>query len=231
MALFVVRRLLWAIPVILLVILMTFLMMRQIEGNPFRHSERNVTPAVQANLERKFNLDKPWYVQYALYVKGVVTFDLGPSLVLRNRDVNDIVKEHFPRVARARVARDALRGRVRDPAGSDIRLTREPIFDYGAMFISNVGFAVPSFLVATLLIYFFALKWGDIFGLPDERLGDLERQDPADDRARPRADGVLRAARSRNDARDAAAGLRANSEGEGAALAPGRGSCTCCGTR
>jgi len=40
------------------------------------------------------------------------------------------------------------------------------VFDYGAMFLSNVGFAVPSFLIATLLIYFFALKWGDIFGLP-----------------------------------------------------------------
>ncbi len=50
-----------------------------------------------ANLERKFNLDEPWYVQYALYVKGVFTLDLGPSLVTRDRTVNDIVKEHFPK--------------------------------------------------------------------------------------------------------------------------------------
>jgi len=71
-------------------------MMRQIKGNPFRHTERNVPEAIQRNLERKFNLDKPWYVQYAYYVKGVATFDLGPSLVLRNQDVNDIVKQHFP---------------------------------------------------------------------------------------------------------------------------------------
>ena len=94
---FIIRRLLWTIPVLLLVILMTFLMMRQIEGNPFRRSERAVSPAVQRNLERKFNLDEPWYVQYALYVKGVATGDLGPSLVLRNQSVNDIVKEHFPK--------------------------------------------------------------------------------------------------------------------------------------
>ena len=94
---FIIRRLLWTIPVLLLVILMTFLMMRHIQGNPFRHSERAVSPEIQANLDRKFNLDKPWYVQYLLYVKGVATFDLGPSLVLRNQSVNDIVKEHFPK--------------------------------------------------------------------------------------------------------------------------------------
>jgi oligopeptide transport system permease protein len=81
---FVLRRLLWTIPVILLVILFTFLMMRQIQGNPFRKTERAVPPAVQQNLERKFHLDDPWYLQYAHYVEGVFTFDLGPSLVLRN---------------------------------------------------------------------------------------------------------------------------------------------------
>ena len=56
---------------------MTFVMMKQIGGNPFRKTERNVPPAIQANLERKFNLDKPWYQQYAYYVKDVATFDLG----------------------------------------------------------------------------------------------------------------------------------------------------------
>ncbi|MGI9111845.1 MAG: ABC transporter permease, partial [Gaiellaceae bacterium] len=79
MTTFIIRRLFWTIPVILLVILLTFMMMRQIEGNPFRQSERAVPEAVQRNLERKFNLDKPWYLQYAYYVKGVATYDLGPS--------------------------------------------------------------------------------------------------------------------------------------------------------
>ena len=97
MAGFIIRRILWTIPVILLVILMIFVMMRQIEGNPFRRTERAVPPQVQANLERKFNLDKPVWQQYLLYVKGVFTLDLGPSLILRDRTVTDIVKEHFPR--------------------------------------------------------------------------------------------------------------------------------------
>jgi ABC-type dipeptide/oligopeptide/nickel transport system permease component len=166
MAAFVIRRLLWTVPVILLVILLTFLMMRQIEGNPFRKSERNVPAAVQENLERKFNLDEPWYTQYALYVKGVFTFDLGPSLVLRNRDVNDIVATHFPRSIELGLLALAFAVLVGVPLGVLAALRANTIVDYAAMLVSNVGFAVPSFLVATLSIYFFALQWGDIFGLP-----------------------------------------------------------------
>src|SRR5918992_5615209 len=166
MAAFIVRRLFWTVPVILLVILFTFLMMRQIEGNPFRQTERNVPASVQENLERKFNLDKPWYTQYALYVKGVFTFDLGPSLVLRNRDVNDIVATHFPRSIELGLLALAFAVLVGVPLGVLAALKANTVVDYAAMLVSNVGFAIPSFLVATLSIYFFALQWGDVFGLP-----------------------------------------------------------------
>jgi ABC-type dipeptide/oligopeptide/nickel transport system permease component len=74
---FIVRRIFWTIPVLLVVILLTFTMMRQIGGNPFRHSERAVPEAVQRNLERKFHVNDPWWKQYAYYVNGVATFDLG----------------------------------------------------------------------------------------------------------------------------------------------------------
>ena len=163
---FIIRRLLWTIPVLLLVTLMTFLMMRHIQGNPFRHSERAVSPEIQANLDRKFNLDKPWYVQYLLYVKGVATFDLGPSLVLRNQSVNDIVKEHFPKSLELGFLAMVFAVVLGIPLGVIAALRPNSVFDYTAMFFANLGFAVPSFLIATLLIYFFALKWGDIFGLP-----------------------------------------------------------------
>jgi len=56
---FIVRRIFWTIPVLLVVIFLTFTMMRQIEGNPFRKTERNVPESVQRNLERKFHLDQP----------------------------------------------------------------------------------------------------------------------------------------------------------------------------
>jgi ABC-type dipeptide/oligopeptide/nickel transport system permease component len=156
---FIVRRLFWTIPVILLVILMTFGMMRQIKGNPFRTSERAIPVEIQENLERKYGLNDPWYVQYANYVKGVATFDLGPSLVLRNRDVNDIVREHFPRSLELGGLAFLFAFVFGIAVGTISALKANTIFDYGAMFISNVGYAVPSFLVATLLIYFFALQW------------------------------------------------------------------------
>ena len=115
--------------------------------------------SIQRNLDRKFNLDEPWYVQYPYYVKGVFTFDLGPSLVLRNRDVNDIVKTTF-RSRSSSGSRDAVRVVVGIPLGVIAALKHNTYIDYTAMFFSNLGFAVPSFLVATLLIYFFALAWG-----------------------------------------------------------------------
>ena len=163
---FVVRRLLWTVPVILLVIFLTFVLMRQIEGNPFRTSERAVPEAIQANLERKYGLDRPWYVQYAKLVQGVFTFDLGPSLVLRNRDVNDIVRTHFPPSLELGALAMLFALGLGIPLGVLSALKANSVFDYGAMFVSNVGFAIPSFLVSTLLIYFFALKWGDWTGFP-----------------------------------------------------------------
>jgi len=157
---FVVRRLVWTLPVVLLVILLTFTMMKQIGGNPFRRTERAVPESIQANLERKFHLDDPWYVQYANYVKNVFTFDLGPSMVLRNRTVNDIVLEQFPRSIQLGGLAMLFALLIGVPLGAIAALKQNTSVDYGSMFVSNVGFAVPSFLVATLLIYFVALKGG-----------------------------------------------------------------------
>jgi ABC-type dipeptide/oligopeptide/nickel transport system permease component len=152
--------LLWTIPVLLLVILLTFVLMRQIAGNPFRRTSRAVPVEIQQNLERKFHLDQPWYVQYALYVKGVFTLDLGPSLTLRDRTVNDIIKEHFPKSLLLGLLAFVLAIVVGIPMGVVAALRQNSAYDYTLMFLSNVGYAVPSFLVATLLIYYVSLKGG-----------------------------------------------------------------------
>jgi ABC-type dipeptide/oligopeptide/nickel transport system permease component len=157
---YILRRLVWTIPVVLLVIFMTFMLMKQIEGNPFRKTERAVPVAVQKNLERKFNLDKPWYVQYGRYVEGVAKGDLGPSLVLRDRTVNDVVKEQFPRSIELGLLAFGWAVLLGVPAGVFAALKPNSRFDYGSMLFSNVGFALPNFLVATLLIYFVSVKWG-----------------------------------------------------------------------
>src|SRR6185295_17082346 len=115
-------------------------MMRAIKGSPFRKSERAVPPAVLANLNRKFGLDKPWYIQYERYVTGVAKFDLGPSLVLRNQDVNDIVKEHFPVSAELGGLAMLLSMIVGIPLGIISALRANKLTDYIAQFFSNLGF-------------------------------------------------------------------------------------------
>ena len=160
MTAFVLRRILWTIPVVILVILLTFLMMRAIPGNPFRRSDRPIPESIQRNLNAKFHLDDPWYEQYALYVQGVFTFDLGPSMVLRGRTTNQIIKDNFPTSIELGLLAFAWAILIGIPAGILAALRPNSIFDYAAMFFSNVGFAVPSFLVATLLIYFVSVKAG-----------------------------------------------------------------------
>jgi len=156
---FIVRRIVWTIPVILLVILMTFFMMRLIKGNPFQVTERPVPAAIQANLDRKFHLDQPWYMQYLYYVRGVFTADLGPSLLQRDRDVNDIVKEHFPVSMKLGGLAMLFAIVVGIPLGVIAALKQNTAWDYAAMAVVNAGYALPNFLIATLLIYFFAVKW------------------------------------------------------------------------
>ena len=80
MAAFIIRRIVWTIPVILLVILMIFVMMRQIEGNPFRRPSGPCRRRSRPTSSGSSTSTSPWYMQYLLYVKGVFTFDLGPSL-------------------------------------------------------------------------------------------------------------------------------------------------------
>ena len=155
---FIVRRIAWTIPVILLVILMTFFMMKLVPDGPFRH-ERTVHPVVYAQLVRQFNLDKPWYLQYVYYVKDVFTFDLGASMRSRNRDVNDVIKEHYPVSLELGGFALLFAIVVGIPLGIVAGLRQKRLVVYGAMAIVNAGYALPSFLVATLLIYFFAVRW------------------------------------------------------------------------
>lgn len=176
MAGLVLRRVLWTIPVIIAVIFFTFVLMKQIKGNPFRTTERNVPVSIQNNLERKFHLDQPWYGQFYYYTKGVFTLDLGPSMRQRNRSVNDIVAEHFPVSLELGCYAFLFAVMFGIPLGILAALKANSIYDYGAMILSNLGYALPSFLVAALSIYFFADKWGDYTGLPTSGWTTWERK-------------------------------------------------------
>ncbi len=171
---FVVRRVIWSIPVLLLVILIVFLMMKAIKGNPFQTAEREVPDSIQQNLDRQFNLDKPWYVQYVYYVKDVFTFDLGVSMRQRNRDVNDVIREHFPVSLKLGALAMLFAVLFGIPLGIIAALRQNTWIDYMAMGVVNAGFALPNFLIATLLIYFFAVKWRDYTPFPTNGWGGWE---------------------------------------------------------
>jgi len=168
----VIRRLIWTVPVILVVILFTFGLMKAIKGNPFQKTERAVPASIQANLDRKYHLDQPWYLQYAYYVKGVFTANLGPSLVLRNQDVNDIVKSHFPVSVELGAYAMIFAVIFGVPIGIASALKANTWVDYTGQFISNLGFALPTFFTCTVLIYYFGNKWGDITHFPTQGWSD-----------------------------------------------------------
>src|SRR3954451_24247566 len=117
-------------------------------------------------MKRNSGLDKPWYVQYWKYTEGVFTFDLGPSLASRNQSANEIIKSHFPVSLALGLYAFVFAVLFGIPLGVISALRANTAWDYGAQFLGNVGFAIPSFLVATLLIYFFGFKWREITGLP-----------------------------------------------------------------
>ncbi|MCK5762125.1 MAG: ABC transporter permease, partial [Candidatus Izimaplasma sp.] len=90
-----IKRFLSAIFTIFIIATVTFFLMRAIPGGPFTR-ERRVPPEILRALEERYNLDEPLYIQYIEYMKGLVTFDLGPSYRILGYSVNDLIKGGFP---------------------------------------------------------------------------------------------------------------------------------------
>jgi ABC-type dipeptide/oligopeptide/nickel transport system permease component len=170
---FVVRRLLWTIPILWLVITIVFFMMRSIGGDPFRHGRlvglSNVgwvkygdyqPPAIRQNQREKYGLDLPWYQQYGNYLKGVATLDFGPSLSFKNLRVWDIIREVAPRSLELTLLAFAWAVLFGIPIGILAALRPGSGFDYGARLFTTLGISLPSFFVATLLIYYLSVKLG-----------------------------------------------------------------------
>ncbi len=95
MARYVLRRIGSALVILWVIISITFVLMHAIPGGPFT-SEKKLPPQVKASIEAKYHLDDPLWKQYADYIGGVVTGDLGPSYKYEGRSVNDIIGESFP---------------------------------------------------------------------------------------------------------------------------------------
>ncbi|AVX19892.1 oligopeptide transport system permease protein [Carboxydocella sporoproducens DSM 16521] len=154
---FLVRRAISVVTALFFVVTLTFFMMKAIPGGPF-DADKKLPPAIQKNLEEKYHLNDPLYKQYLDYLKGVVTWNLGPSFKEEGVTVNDIIKTYFPVSATLGAVAVAFSLIVGIISGIIAALRHNKWQDYLAMILSTIGFAVPSFILATLLMYVFALK-------------------------------------------------------------------------
>jgi len=142
-----------------LVITITFFLMHAIPGGPFTR-EKPLPPAVIEALEAKYKLDQPLWKQYLDYLKGVVTFDLGPSFQRVGVTVNQLIKEGFPASAKIGSGAVLLVIVLGIPLGIISALKQNKWQDQVVMIIATLGVTIPGFVMATLIIYFFSSKLG-----------------------------------------------------------------------
>ena len=158
MAKYVLKRVLLALVTIVIISLITFFAMNAIPGGPF-NKEKALSAAVQAQLEARYNLDKPLTTQYVLYVKNLMHGDLGVSLK-NGREIKDIIGESFPISAKLGLMASIVAIILGLVLGSIAALMRNKWPDRLIIFFITIITSMPSFVVATLLLYFFCMKLG-----------------------------------------------------------------------
>lgn len=160
MAAFILKRLLIAIPVLLLLIVLTFVLMYAAPGSPFA-SERGVPPAVLANLEREYGLDRPFLAQVGTYVWNIVSdFDFGPSFQYRDQDVNDLIEQGFPVTLTYGFWSFVVAVLVGAPLGILAAIRHNTALDYMAVGISVGAQVLPNFVLAPILVLLFTVWLG-----------------------------------------------------------------------
>jgi oligopeptide transport system permease protein len=160
MTAYIIRRVLWLIPVLFVVSVITFVLMHAAPGGPWQRQKP--LPAAQiALLNQKYGLDDPVPVQYLRWAGGLITGDLGPSYKYRGRDVNDMVADGWFITFQLGVMAFVLAVLVGIPLGVIAALRQNGLPDYLSTAISVLGIATPSVVLAYLLVLVFAsgLHW------------------------------------------------------------------------
>jgi oligopeptide transport system permease protein len=177
----ILKRLGTAIPVLLAVITLTFLMVHSAPGGPF-DAEKAVTPEVLAKLNAKYNLDAPLWEQYSDYLFGVVQGDFGPSFRYPSRSVTELITIGLPITFELAVYAIIFALMLGVSAGVLGALKPNTLYDYVPMTTAMLGICVPSIILGPSLILIFGIwlewlpvgGWGDIPGdkiLPTITLG------------------------------------------------------------
>ncbi len=161
---YIIRRVLWMIPLLWAVATVTFFLMHAVEGGPFDR-DKELPPNVIANLEKKYNLDEPLLVQYGLYLKGLVQGDLGLSFE-NNREVSTIIREGSVVSAQLGGAAFLYAMVFGMSMGVISALNQNRLGDYLGVFFATIGTALPNFIMATFLVIIFSVQlgWFDVLG-------------------------------------------------------------------
>ena len=154
------RRLLEAVPTLLVLITVSFFMMRLAPGSPFT-GERNLPPAVMANIEAKYGLNDPIGVQYLNYLKQLAHGDFGPSFKYKDYSVNELLAQSLPVSLEIGLYAFVIALLLGVTLGIIAALKQNSWLDYILMGFAMIGVVIPSFVQAPLLVLIFAitLQW------------------------------------------------------------------------
>lgn len=155
---YIIKRIILAIVTVLLICIITFFLMNAVPGGPFNREKALSEATIQA-LNERYNLDKPILVQFGLYMKGIVQGDFGVSLK-NGREIKDIIGESFPISCKIGLLAMAVALVCGTVLGSVAALMRNRLPDRIIIFFSTLFTAVPSFILATLLLLIFSIKLG-----------------------------------------------------------------------
>ena len=156
---FILKRILEAIPTMLVLITISFFLMRFAPGSPFS-SERTLPPQVMANINAKYGLDKPVLEQYLTYLTNVIQGDLGPSFKYKDFTVNELVASALPVSAKIGAFAFIFALIFGVFVGTMAALRQNTWLDYSIMSTAMIGVVLPSFVLAPGLIYLFSIDLG-----------------------------------------------------------------------
>lgn len=160
---YIIRRILISIPVIFLIILVTFLLVQAMPGGPFDTvGERAMPEHMRRIMEDRYGLNEPLSVQFFNYLGNLLKGDLGPMMRLRSQDVNDIVAETFPVSLQLGAISLMLGFGIGVPAGIIAALKHNTIIDYSATFMAVIAASIPNLVLGPILILIFGV-WLDWF--------------------------------------------------------------------
>ncbi len=159
MARIAIRRLLEAIPVLLVIVTMTFFLIRLAPGGPF-DDEKAVSPEIRERLEEYYNMDAPLPVQYFDYLLGLAKGDLGPSFKNSSYTVNELIGIYFPVSMELGFYAISVALIIGLAAGISAALKPNSYRDYVPMSMAMVGICIPNFVLGPILVLVFGLWLG-----------------------------------------------------------------------